>query len=541
MVVQAFLICALLTITAAARAAFTIFSVSGSAAACWTTGSDGWTIICATTGTGSCSSGTYTGTCIVYVSQSGGGAGSCTPQSPPVTNTPSSAILCQTIAAGYAALRNNTSDQMLLAKGDTWSDTNQGWAKSGISSSQPMLLGSYGSGARPIIQSSPASDAVFNFINTTAGDNLAIIDIEFYSYKRDPSNPSFVSPPISEVTALNMLYNAKQMRWVLIEGCKFSWFTGSIGAQDQLAGTGTFLMRRNILINNYENVATGKESQGIYLGGMASILLEENTFSHNGWNATWNTTPGSTEFNHNWYIAVDGVGGSYNAPFTGPATIRGNIVAYDGPASGSQTRVGGTLDNNLWVSGGIGQYSSNFGGVGGEIKNNVVMNINDNSTYNGAGFQISYDVTWNTDNPSHAWAGVTTSNNIFSTEINSTGNAHAYTIGIIGGSFAGSTNVTISNDIAFVIDSFVLDGGNMTVITGNNIDLAGTNNNPGGNAPAEPFPAPTRSIGSYDTTLGGAGTLDHFLSLAEGQTKSSWNTAYMANAVNNYIRAGFGR
>src|SRR5262249_6316238 len=86
----------------------------------------------------------------------------------------------------------------------------------------------------------------------------------------------------------------------------------------------------------------------------------------------------------------------------------------------------------------------------------------------------------------------------------------------------------------------ILDNGTGTIITNNNLDPTGTNANPGGSAPSEPFPAPSRSVGSYAATLGLTATNDAFFAAARLQSKGNWNPQLMAAAVNSYIRAGFG-
>src|SRR5262249_12999427 len=59
----------------------------------------------------------------------------------------------------------------------------------------------------------------------------------------------------------------------------------------------------------------------------------------------------------------------------------------------------------------------------------------------------------------------------------------------------------------------------------------------------EPFPDPNRTVGTYyDTLVGSPGhTSQDFIKAARQQSKDNWNPALTANAVNNYIRAGFGK
>jgi hypothetical protein len=66
----------------------------------------------------------------------------------------------------------------------------------------------------------------------------------------------------------------------------------------------------------------------------------------------------------------------------------------------------------------------------------------------------------------------------------------------------------------------------------------GTNNQKS----SEPFPHPSRTIDTYYGSIAGSpATLAGFIAAAAGQSRENWNDALTANAVNTYIRAGFGR
>ena len=54
------------------------------------------------------------------------------------------------------------------------------------------------------------------------------------------------------------------------------------------------------------------------------------------------------------------------------------------------------------------------------------------------------------------------------------------------------------------------------------------------------FPDPTRSIETYMASLGETATIDVFIAKARAQDRYNWDTRYTADAVNDYIRAGFG-
>jgi len=53
------------------------------------------------------------------------------------------------------------------------------------------------------------------------------------------------------------------------------------------------------------------------------------------------------------------------------------------------------------------------------------------------------------------------------------------------------------------------------------------------------YPDPNRTLESYDVTLGGASSLNPIFAAIRSQSRASWNPAYTAEAVNDYIRNGF--
>src|SRR5437870_5259348 len=94
--------------------------------------SDGWTL-------NTPSSDTQ----VVYVSATGGNdANSGLSTQAPV----------KTLAKGISLLRDGKPDWLLLKKGDTWNAGLGSWSKSGRSTSEPMLISSYGTGPRPLLK-----------------------------------------------------------------------------------------------------------------------------------------------------------------------------------------------------------------------------------------------------------------------------------------------------------------------------------------------------------------------------------------------------
>jgi hypothetical protein len=94
-------------------------------------GPDGWTVITPPADAR-----------LVYVSSSAGndandGAG---PTSP-----------VRSLGRGASLLRDGSGDQLLLRCGDTWHEAFGQWARSGRSADEPLLIGQYGAGPRPVV------------------------------------------------------------------------------------------------------------------------------------------------------------------------------------------------------------------------------------------------------------------------------------------------------------------------------------------------------------------------------------------------------
>ena len=127
---------------------------------------NGWTVFTPVPGTGSCSNGSYTGTCIIYVSSSTGSDSN----NGQTVSTP-----VQTLDKGLSLLRNGHPDWLLLKRGDTFLPDANGnsfsvFYYSGASATEPMVIGSYDpsqpgvvdpyvAGARPLIETSSTGGA----------------------------------------------------------------------------------------------------------------------------------------------------------------------------------------------------------------------------------------------------------------------------------------------------------------------------------------------------------------------------------------------
>jgi hypothetical protein len=129
------------------------------------------------------------------VSSSTGNDSTCASQ-PPSVISPSPRQACATINKGISLLRPSGSpDWLLLKTGDTFVGGTESdlCAQSGISAWRHLLISSYGTGPRPIVEPTASNN------NNVSGDecagdgnNLAIVGIEFHAAAADPNSPQYV-------------------------------------------------------------------------------------------------------------------------------------------------------------------------------------------------------------------------------------------------------------------------------------------------------------------------------------------------------------
>ena len=385
--------------------------------ATWTVGADGWTVFKGSPGTGTCgnSSSNYTGTCVVYVANAGNDA-TCSAQPLPVTSTPTHP--CATPAKAQTLLRNGSPDWMLLKKGDKWSGgmngpTSGAWNRTGgRSAAEPMLISSYGTGARPLFTTNGVDTACY-MTTANRGQFMAIVGIQCYVDYADPASPTYLgvtavgdissnSPTITgmastkgiavgyiafgsgingltvqSVTAnsvtlsgtpsftsvgrsiqFNKPFNTGSSfgligltNFFIMEDCMLRFGgLGIINVNPGVPISGLYIrIVRNQLLNAYGIIGHG--GNGVFLSDNppgGSILFQENIIDHAGYNTSI-WGAGGNVFSQNVYLH-DG---------NPPVSFIGNITS-NAAATGAQVRNGGTIYNNLSIGNPIA-FTSNPG------------------------------------------------------------------------------------------------------------------------------------------------------------------------------------
>ncbi|MCC6660584.1 MAG: right-handed parallel beta-helix repeat-containing protein [Phycisphaerales bacterium] len=511
-------------------------SVGDSAFTAWlsVTVSTGWTVFTPSADTR-----------IVYVSSSSGNDG----------NTGlSEASPKRTFSAAYGLLRHGYPDWMLLKRGDQWTTPFPSWQKSGRSTTEMMVVGSYGSSTvRPEIRTG-SETAVY--ISGGSGspptiNHLAFVGLHLSGVGRATSDSSFgihIYKPGSDL---------------LLEDCYFESYSANLNLQGDGSPFDNIRIRRCISVDAYSSPA---HSQGIYADLLTNLLIEECVFDHNGWKEG---TAEPTMFNHNIYIQSN----------CGPAIVRNNIIAR-AASHGAQVRGGGQVTNNLFVQNSLAGFVDKTPST---MSYNVVTNGKniDPGNPRACGFEILANTP----------AGSVIESNLFTHPDIITPNAYAIYVGArgmvvknnvvydwasptdgavqfaAGGAFNlyQGTQFTGNKIVLPTVPSAVVDfdaapwiGGIVQVsgnkywssniasrwfvIGGTNLNLASWASLTGDGStsfPASNFPAPTRDVAAYNASLGGPATIEDFLARARQQSKLNWNPEYTAAAVNTWMRAGF--
>ncbi len=427
----------------------------------------------------------------------------------------------KSITRAKQMLRDGMPDWLLFKAGDVFTSGMGTWDKSGRSVNEKMLVGVYGSGDRPVFRTQ--GDGGLNVFKAIR--HVAFVGLQFHAVRRDPSRPEFAGGSMPFGEAGVKFYTPPGTRDILFEDMRVGFYKDNFifsSQKDTQGDLRDITLRRNI-IHNAHNKSDKGHSQGVFANHHEGLLLEENTFDHNGWNPK---VPGSvrTIFNHNIYLNT----------YSGPVTLRGNIIMRGG-SHGSQVRSGGTVEGNLYLRNALALYIARHNTV---VRGNVILqsdDIGEGFLQRGDGLEIL---------PAN---GVLVEGNIFSQKRGRSGHMVAITVKWVDTivSFPLKDYITnyevrmknniisqwpTSRDSAIWIQT---GRANIRENSNNLLDIAsGGRDNP-------PFVDPSRNVETYMTTLKQPATIDRFSALVVGRPRGVWDTKLSAQAVNNYVRQGF--
>ncbi len=425
----------------------------------------------------------------------------------------------KTISAGKSLLRNSFPDWLLLKRGDVWIDEPLAqWTTSGRSVQEPQLISSYGTGARPLLQTNGSVlwSAQLSGVDVS---HFAVIGLHLQYVPSDSEAGQSHGNGISwHESGENILFEDLYVE---------SFAIGlNVQSKEDNESTRNVTVRRSIVVDNFSDE---NFSHGAFFFGLSDVVIEENVFDHNGWQDSRDSS--ATILNHNIYVQNVG-----NENFT----VRGNILTR-ASATGIQLRSGGIMEDNLFVQNPISMivgypfddpWSTHPDGVDSIIRNNVVLEGNDTTSSAPRGIAIQLaDVRSNT-----------TVGNIVAHENSAPSNTRG--ILISGNSEDPSRNINLRENVFYDWRRGGPEGQDSQFVT-----ISSEENNyyynhspiSGDNADAAlvDWIDPNRTVATYNASLGGSATFEDFIAEARKQSKDNWRLEYTAQAVNEHVRSGF--
>ncbi len=466
-----------------------------------------------------------------------------------------------TLAKGYSLLRDGYPDWLQLKAGDIWSNQSLSWTISGRSTAAPMLISSYGTGARPTISES-GNDAALAFYGATTS-HIALSGINLVG--QGAGYGIYIYTPGTDY---------------LIEDALVEGFQENIVAEPDTTisnvGPSNVRIRGSQILDAYN--ASGQKSEGLFAAAVDGMVLEYNVLDHNGWK-TGAQTPDI--YSHNAYLD-DMTHLTIRSNIFSNASSFGLLVRSENAPSATQHVL---IENNLFVGGANGMSIGartgdgawlTYGAVDVTVRNNVLTEIG--RALDGA--DQSYGIDLGSIN-----GGLITNNLLF----NKPNAGTSFGIRLVADT--PSQNVTISNNVIYNWNQGCIEMGTgpltKILVTGNvlqdnlygsalqvtdgavNPQVKYSNNTYFSNAAAGKwfsvkhafasyttwvstsgetaakqlrfeFPNAARTVERYSALNGGASTVSSLLDSERLQSQANWRPELAAESIISYLDRGFG-
>lgn len=462
----------------------------------------------------------------------------------------------RTLAKAYTLMRDGYPDHMLLLRGDIWENENFGrWKLSGRSKDEPMVIGAYGEGERPLVRTGMANRGIWLDGNLIV-EHIAIMGIELHAH-------TYVGEGSAEAGILFLGGGGN----VLIEDCLIRGYKDNVVFNGFGKDLKDITVRGCVIVDAFSKIA---HAQGLYAAETDGLLIEGCVFDHNGWN---DEIAGAdpTIFNHNVYIQST----SRNV------VVRNNLI-MNGASHGIQLRPGGTCEGNVFMYNAIGVLAGNAGDappVSVKIRDNAILFADDIAPDKPRGMGIDLQ---------HVSFGEISGNLM---AFNRSAKPYGHAIKLHSGPSSPVKHLRITRNTIYdwkgglkfnkdgFSDVYVVDNrlqsedqttpilahaapidesavryrdnvyhseavpvawfqvGNDSYNFGAWKDLA----NDTGSSPRDvAFNDPDRSPESYQTEVGGDPGLDGFVDAVRSQSRGAWNDDYAVPVLLEYFRSGFG-
>jgi hypothetical protein len=269
-------------------------------------------------------------------------------------------LAVRTLAKGKSLVRDGKPDRLLLRRGDVWDTPLGRWKKRGRSAHEPLIVGAYGEGKRPLLRTGAKRGLYTNAGGGTPKflDHVVVTGLHFFAHTRDPNAKDHSTDGAIGLQWLSGSHG------VLIDDCVFqSYGTGMTFIDFDDVGLSNVVVQRCVIVDSY---SVKGHSQGLFVKKVNGFTLRESVLDHNGWNEAVKGAQ-ATIYNHNVYVQTD---------CTGVALIRNTILR--GASHGVQLRPGGRVEENLFARNAIslligGGDKPVPGGVSAVASGNVIV------------------------------------------------------------------------------------------------------------------------------------------------------------------------
>lgn len=466
-----------------------------------------------------------------------------------------------TPAAGMALLRSGFPDRLFLERGGTYPSFLTAWQLNGRGPTEPIVVGAYGTGARPII--SAAGGQGFGRQYRSSGDqNHRYIVLAGLDFQQSGSSGG--------ETGFWWLGGGTDV-WV--EDCRFAGFSEGITIQGFNGfNVNDLVIRRCVVVDS--KVPSGK-SQGLYLHQVANVLVSECVIDRNGYIGSGFGT--SSIFNHNLYTSTESTGvvfyenistraGSDGVKLRAGGLIYGNFFlqnpiniksGWDDADDPAPRTNGQTLIAKNVILGASDILPSSSRGWGIVVANGVGGGVLDNIVANATGLQgtaLHLDGTYFTIGIN----GFDVRNNTFYEPGNDNGGAVMFEgtlTQLRGVAFTGNivdetgTSEPLIRHFSTPVSGQFRESAN-NKFDGNGGYLFGTTSrtfaqwktgvgDTTSTEEAVDFLDETRDVADYMTALSLTGTESAWFTAIRAQRNGSWSSSLAARATCDYFRAGF--
>lgn len=461
-----------------------------------------------------------------------------------------------TLAAANAAVREGYPDIILLKRGDEWTDEHFGSTneiKSGRSQTERKIVASYGSGARPALH----MDTGLTFYNYS--ESFIIIS-GIYTYANDWTISSraidvrgfgtdVLFEDVSVKDHAGGIVQGGDLYRIVFRRCIFDGGEAHDG-QFYASGATDLVYEENLFHAPYdEDYPTGTPlGRFVYMSSGNSTtsdalhtIFRRNIFNK-GEREAIDIRNGDIIHN-NLSLEVDlmtigGRGGSDDALSDVDATD--NVFMRAPPNEGTanyiiaRNIIGGSISRNIWTDpAGITAAANLISLEGGEFVHVLRdLTISENLMYGYAGTSQNRGIT--TAAEFTEVTGVVISDNEFQYV---TGSDHLILIRdrgdgdpLVGFTFSGNVYWSTNPDEA--------DWFSPGTSYDNWVSISGET---GSSKEALTYTDPSRTILTYNQSLGGTASVDEWITRALAQARHNWDENYTAHKANDYIRAGFDR